>query len=305
MQQRLPRVLVQRHLLARPARRPGRPEAGAAADPLRDGRAGPAPDRGARQVGPRRRRGHGQVPPARRHGDLRRPRADGPAVHAAAALIDGHGNFGSLDDGPAAARYTEARLAPAALLMVAGLDEDIVDFVPNYDDSLTQPGVHARGQPQPARQRRRRASPSAWRRTWRRTTSSRSSAPRATSSPTRTARSTTSCGSSPGPTCRGGRDHRARRHPRRLPDRSRQLPHARDGARREAHPTPQGHRRHRAALPRRAREGHREGQGCSSSPRSSRHRRRQGPHGPPARPAAGLEVKNGFNPEAVLEQLTG
>src|SRR5215204_4866855 len=37
-------------------------------------------------------------------------------------LVDGHGNFGSLDDGPAASRYTEARMAPAALLMVGGLD---------------------------------------------------------------------------------------------------------------------------------------------------------------------------------------
>jgi DNA gyrase subunit A len=56
-------------------------------------------------------------------------------------LIDGHGNFGSLDDGPAAARYTEARLATAALLMVSGLDEDTVDFVSNYDDTQLQPGV--------------------------------------------------------------------------------------------------------------------------------------------------------------------
>ncbi|QNN50961.1 DNA topoisomerase IV subunit A [Phycicoccus endophyticus] len=56
-------------------------------------------------------------------------------------LVDGHGNFGSLDDGPAASRYTEARMAPAALLMVTGLDEDTVDYVPNYDDSLEQPGV--------------------------------------------------------------------------------------------------------------------------------------------------------------------
>ncbi len=56
-------------------------------------------------------------------------------------LVDGHGNFGSLDDGPAAARYTEARMAPPALLMVSGLDEDTVDFVPNYDDQLTQPSV--------------------------------------------------------------------------------------------------------------------------------------------------------------------
>jgi len=56
-------------------------------------------------------------------------------------LVDGHGNFGSLDDGPAASRYTEARLAPAALVMTASLDEDTVDFVPNYDDQLLQPGV--------------------------------------------------------------------------------------------------------------------------------------------------------------------
>lgn len=56
-------------------------------------------------------------------------------------LIDGHGNFGSLDDGPAAARYTEARLAPAASAMTADLDEDVVNFVPNYDNQLTQPEV--------------------------------------------------------------------------------------------------------------------------------------------------------------------
>jgi len=56
-------------------------------------------------------------------------------------LIDGHGNFGSLDDGPAAARYTEVRLAPAAMAMTADLDEDVVDFVPNYDNQLVQPEV--------------------------------------------------------------------------------------------------------------------------------------------------------------------
>jgi DNA gyrase subunit A len=56
-------------------------------------------------------------------------------------LIDGHGNFGSLDDGPAAPRYTEARLAVAALAMTENLDEDVVDFVPNYDNQLTQPDV--------------------------------------------------------------------------------------------------------------------------------------------------------------------
>ena len=56
-------------------------------------------------------------------------------------LVDGHGNFGSLDAGPAAPRYTEARLAPAALAMTQGVDEDEVDFVPNYDNKLMQPSV--------------------------------------------------------------------------------------------------------------------------------------------------------------------
>ena len=56
-------------------------------------------------------------------------------------LIDGHGNFGSLDDGPAAARYTETRLSPASLLMNESLDEDVVDFKPNYDAQLTEPEV--------------------------------------------------------------------------------------------------------------------------------------------------------------------
>lgn len=56
-------------------------------------------------------------------------------------LVDGHGNFGSLDDGPAAARYTEARLAAAALALTENLDEDVVDFIPNYDGQFQQPAV--------------------------------------------------------------------------------------------------------------------------------------------------------------------
>jgi DNA gyrase subunit A len=56
-------------------------------------------------------------------------------------LIDGHGNFGSLDDGPAAARYTEVRLSEAALMMNEGLSEDVVTFKPNYDAQLTEPEV--------------------------------------------------------------------------------------------------------------------------------------------------------------------
>ncbi|MGH8968485.1 MAG: DNA gyrase/topoisomerase IV subunit A [Actinomycetes bacterium] len=58
-------------------------------------------------------------------------------------LVDGHGNFGSPgnDDPPAAYRYTECRLAPAAMLMTTSLDEDVVDLRPNYDDQAYEPEV--------------------------------------------------------------------------------------------------------------------------------------------------------------------
>ncbi len=56
-------------------------------------------------------------------------------------MVDGHGNFGSLDSGPAAMRYTECRMAPAALSMTDGLDADTVDFKPNYDGKDVEPTV--------------------------------------------------------------------------------------------------------------------------------------------------------------------
>ncbi|MFT8244575.1 DNA gyrase subunit A [Roseomonas sp. BN140053] len=57
-------------------------------------------------------------------------------------LIDGQGNFGSVDgDPPAAMRYTEARLAKSAAALLAGIDEDTVDFQPNYDESASEPRV--------------------------------------------------------------------------------------------------------------------------------------------------------------------
>jgi len=58
-------------------------------------------------------------------------------------LIDGHGNFGSLgnDDPPAAMRYTESKLTAASMAMVESIDEDTVDFAPNYDGSEQEPGV--------------------------------------------------------------------------------------------------------------------------------------------------------------------
>ena len=54
-------------------------------------------------------------------------------------LVDPKGNFGSLDDPPAAYRYTEARLTPAAMAMVTGLDEETVDFSPNFDGERDEP----------------------------------------------------------------------------------------------------------------------------------------------------------------------
>ncbi|NPA50132.1 MAG: DNA gyrase subunit A [Epsilonproteobacteria bacterium] len=57
-------------------------------------------------------------------------------------LIDGQGNFGSIDgDSPAAMRYTEARMTKLAEELLRDIDKDTVDFIPNYDDSLTEPEV--------------------------------------------------------------------------------------------------------------------------------------------------------------------
>ena len=112
----------------RAARRPRRPQAGAPPHPVPDGRDGPAPDRGhvksARVVGEVMGKLHltatarSTTPSCawRRTFSLRLP------------LVDGHGNFGSLDGSPPAMRYTECRLAPSAQLLTASLDEDVVDF---------------------------------------------------------------------------------------------------------------------------------------------------------------------------------
>jgi DNA gyrase subunit A len=56
-------------------------------------------------------------------------------------LVDGHGNFGSLDDGPAAARYTEARLSNIATHLLDGIDQDTVDFEDNYSGEYQVPTV--------------------------------------------------------------------------------------------------------------------------------------------------------------------
>ena len=57
-------------------------------------------------------------------------------------LVDGQGNFGSIDgDSPAAMRYTETRLAPIALELLEDLDKDTVEFTPNFDDTLKEPDL--------------------------------------------------------------------------------------------------------------------------------------------------------------------
>lgn len=57
-------------------------------------------------------------------------------------LVDGHGNFGSIDGDPAAAyRYTESRMSKISMKMLTDIDKDTVDFVPNYDDRLKEPSV--------------------------------------------------------------------------------------------------------------------------------------------------------------------
>jgi hypothetical protein len=71
-------------------------------------------------------------------------------------LVHGQGNFGSPGNDPAAAmRYTECRMAPLAMEMVRDIDEDTVDFQPNYDGRSEEPTILPSALPQPAGQRQR------------------------------------------------------------------------------------------------------------------------------------------------------
>ena len=102
-------------------------------------------------------------------------------------LVDGQGNFGNIDDYPAAAmRYTECRLAQLATEMLRDIDADTVDFIPNYDESRAS-RRSCRPASRTCSSTARPGSPSAWRRTCRRTTSARRStrSSRSSTSPTR------------------------------------------------------------------------------------------------------------------------
>ena len=211
-------------------------------------------------------------------------------------LVDGHGNFGSLDDGPAAPRYTEARLAPAALALTENLDEDVVDFIPNYDGQFQQPAVLPGGVPEPARQRRDRdrgrhgdehgaAQPHRGRRG--------GDAP--AREPRGDARRAHGVRARPGPSL-GRRHRRPRRDQGCLRDRSRHLPHAREGLDRAARSAPHRAHRHGAAVPRRPRAHHREDQGCGPVQEAAGHRGRHRSDRPPPRPAPRDRDQDGLRP---------
>ena len=69
-------------------------------------------------------------------------------------LVDGQGNYGSIDGDPAAAyRYTEARLTRISAELLADIDKECVDFQPNYDDRETEPKYPPGADPEPPRQR--------------------------------------------------------------------------------------------------------------------------------------------------------
>ena len=89
-------------------------------------------------------------------------------------MVDGQGNFGSPGNDPAAAmRYTECRLTPLAMQMLAGIDENTVDMMPNYDNKTDGADGAAVADPEPAASTARPGSPSGWPPTSRRTTCAR------------------------------------------------------------------------------------------------------------------------------------
>ena len=94
-------------------------------------------------------------------------------------LVDGQGNFGSVDgDPPAAMRYTEARLAKIAEEMLADIEKETVDFIPNFDETEKEPVVLPTRIPNLLVNGSPAASPSAWPPTFRRTTCAKSLKPR-------------------------------------------------------------------------------------------------------------------------------
>ena len=201
-------------------------------------------------------------------------------------LVDGHGNFGSPDDSPAAMRYTECRMAPAAVAMTASIDEDTVDFKPNYDGRETEPVVLPAAIPNLlvngasgiAVGMATNIAPH-------NLVEVVAGAAAPDHPPEGDARRPDALRPRPRPAHRR-QDRRPRRHPRRLRDRPRHLPMRATARIENVTAAPQGHRRHRAALRRRPRAGHRADQEAGAGQEAPGHRRRQGPHRPRARACA-------------------
>ena len=219
-------------------------------------------------------------------------------------LIDGQGNFGSMDgDPPAAERYTEARLARVADALLADIDKDTVDFQPNYDE--TEPSRRScRPASRTCWSTARRASPSAWRPTSRRTISARSSTPAAPISTTRRSPIAELMENVPGPDFPTGgiilgRDGTARR----LPDRPRRDHHARQDAisRRCARTA------RRSSSPRCPTRSTRRGCSSASPSASARRRSRASPTCATRATATAcalvIELKRDADPDIVLNQL--
>ena len=149
-----------------------RPEARSSPHPVRDVQRGPAPQPALLEVRRRRRRGPEALPPARRLGRLRRPGPPRPGVEPPLPADRRAGKL-RLDRRRSAGRLPlhgvpAARRSPRSSL--ADIDKETVDFIPNFDESTAGAARPPDAGPEPAHQRCRRASPSAWRRTSRRTT---------------------------------------------------------------------------------------------------------------------------------------
>ncbi len=135
---------------------------------------GLASNRGFPQVRENLRRHFRQLStPARRSRNLSDHGSPGAAMaNMRYMLVDGQGNFGSVDGDPPAAsvRYTEARLSRVAEELLADLEKETVDFVPNFDQTRDEPSILPAKNSEPSGQWSFRASPSAWPPTFLRTT---------------------------------------------------------------------------------------------------------------------------------------
>ena len=214
-------------------------------------------------------------------------------------LVDGHGNFGSLgnDDPPAAMRYTECRMADATSLMTESIDEDTVDFAPNYDGQEQEPvalpaafpNLLVNGASGIAVGMATNMPPhnlgeviAAARHLIRHPNADLDDPDAATSR---------------APTCPPAAGSSASTGIRDAYETGRGTFKIRATVRRgERDGPPQGPRRHRAALHRRPREGHRQDQGPGRLEEAPGHRRRQGPHRPRARPAPGHRDQERLHP---------